>query len=169
MCVIRGCLTDRPMGVHRVYFGRATRACTYIGPLVSSAPSVIKSSSPLGPVSIASCPGWALFQPWCGPTLGLWLGPLGRPPRLKATVPVALLVLTLLFFFLLSSSCLRVLITHCWPTYLCCVCVSNMFAYVLYLRIALAAPCLPLASPLPSAPRVALSSSSVPRGGSSPR
>ena len=137
MCVIRGRLTDRPVGVPRVVFGRATCACTYIGPLVSSAPSVITSSSLL----FSSCPGWALTRPLVSPHRRV----VARPPpgsapsaegrRSGGTVPAHFP-----FHFLLFFLCLRVLIGLCWPTYLSSVHVRNMFACVLYLRIALAAP-----------------------------
>ena len=90
---------DRPVGVSRVVFGSATRACNYIGPLVSSVPSVIKSSSLLiQSLSLLALVGLSPSL-WGGPTLGLWLGPLGRRPRLKGTVPVAMFLLTFSFYF----------------------------------------------------------------------
>ena len=150
MCVIRGRLTDRPVGVPRVVFGRATRACTYIGPLVSSAPSVITSSSRLPLVSFR-----LIVRP-SGPTYSgprvvppsrcgsPWAKPLGCRPPLRWHCSCSF---TFYFFFLAPR-----IIGLCWPTYLSCVHVRNILARVLYSRIA-SGRASPFLSPLLCLPR----------------
>ena len=79
MCVIRGRLTDRPVGVPRVVIGRATRAGTYIRLLLSSAPSAFTSSSRLRLVSVSSPTRLRLLSSLLA-LVGRFPGPFVVPP-----------------------------------------------------------------------------------------
>ena len=138
MCVIRGRLYgssyERSSG--RLW---SCNSCLYLDWPSAILPRQLLSRLFSVPSLSPSRPGSALFRPlvYSCPRVVAW-PPLARPPRPKATFPVALILVTLRFFFLLYSSCLRVHIGLCWRTYLSYVRVCNVFTDVLCSSLALA-------------------------------